>query len=109
MTGEIYLTSIKREYQRKPNDPTIGIRGRRDLLFVKKVMRSTCFIKNGVNSGADIPTAIKNFSGQSAKAVKFSDYSFPTFVIRQIDQRNSYSKGDEGVRNSLKTPTKATI
>lgn len=103
------LTPMKTTHKRKQNNPTVGARYGEDISFVKKVMRSTCFIKNGVGTCTDITQHIARFSGQSAKVVKFSDYSFPTFVIRRMDQRNSYSKGYEGVKSSLKIPTEAPL
>ena len=103
------LTSMENLHNREQKNRIVGTRYRGDISFVRKVMRSTCFIKSGVGTCTDVPQQIGKFSGQSAKVVKFSDYSFPTFVIRRMDQRNSYSKGYGGVKSSLKIPTEVPL
>ena len=95
--------------KREEKNRIAGARYRSDISFVKKVMRSTCFIKSGVGTCIGVSEQIAQFSGQNAKVVKFSDYSFPTFVIRRMDQRDSYSKGYGGVKSSLKIPTEVPL
>ena len=103
------LTSTETNQRKDDWNRNVGARYGNDLNFVRKVMMSTCFIKSGVGTCAGVSEQISKFSGQNAKVVKFSDYSFPTFVIRKMDQRDSYSKGYGGVKSSLKIPTKVPL
>jgi len=68
--------------------------------FVRDVISSTHFLKMGNEPGPGMPFDFRPFSDQKAQAVRISDYSFPTFVIRKPKQRSSYSKKGEGELHS---------
>ena len=103
------LTSMETTQRKDDRNRNVDALYGNDINFVRKVMRSTCFIKSGVGMCTGVSEHITKFSGQNAKVVKFSDYSFPTFVIRRMDQRDSYSKGYGGVKSSLKIPTEVPL
>jgi len=88
-----------------------GITGKYDISdggvpfgFVSKVIGTTVFIKSGRPNSPGSIEDVTPFSDQKAKPIRFSDYGFPVFVIRKVSQRNSYSRGNEGVIDSLKFP-----
>ncbi|OYT46792.1 hypothetical protein B6U90_00250 [Thermoplasmatales archaeon ex4484_6] len=77
-------------------NPTADARDGDRTGFVKNVVRSTIFLKNGRVPGFGEHTAARSFSSQKAKAVRLSDFSFPVFIIRKPRQRSSYGNSADG-------------
>lgn len=101
----IHLTITETHLRPQEKYPTSGTRLAPEM-FVRDIVKSALFLKNGKTPGFGTHSGTLSFSGQKAKAVKMSDYSFPVFVIRKHKQRSSYSKPGEGA--NLKVPSRET-
>lgn len=86
-----------KETHLRPQQKTPSSKAReRDSAFVRNVIDSTHFLKNGSGPGFGDNPGTLSFSNQKAKAIRLSDYSFPVFIIRKPQQRGSYSKKVKG-------------
>ncbi|MBN1389881.1 MAG: hypothetical protein JXA22_04485 [Candidatus Thermoplasmatota archaeon] len=99
-TGENPLKRSSITHLEPQNNPNSGAHGSDARAFVRDIVASTHFLKTGNELGSGTPLDIRSFSDQKAQAVRISDYSFPTFVIRKPRQRSSYSEKGEGGMSS---------
>jgi hypothetical protein len=75
---------------------TVERRTRRTQTFLRDVITSTHFLKNGTGPASSGSLDFRTFADQKAKALNLSAYSFPVFIIRRPKQRSSYSIKGEG-------------
>jgi len=89
---------LKRSTLTKPEytDETPEHREKRTQSFLRGVISSTHFLKNGTGPGSGRKMDFRTFADQKAKALHLSAYSFPVYIIRKPKQRGSYSKKGEG-------------
>jgi hypothetical protein len=81
---------------------TVGKENGRDedpTSHTSMVVTTTYLIKTGKIEGLRHTMDTSPFALHKAKAVNLSDFSFPTFVIKNEEQRSSYKKGPERIKH----------